>query len=348
MSANLAVVGVGARTPVGLTAESAAAAVRAGIRRIAEHPFMVEPSGSPLLTARDARLEPTLLGWRRLAALAAPTILGALANIASPNLNRLRLAVILALPEPRPGMLMPQIQQVAGAVRDSLSKSGLSCAFDAHATGHAGALDALVIAADRLSRGQADLVVVGGVDSYLEADTLDWLVSKRRLAAEGVRAGFHPGEAAGALVLASADSARRLGLAPQAMIRGAHSCMESRSLLSETEVLGEGLAAAITTAGAALRLPEERVDAIYCDINGERYRSDEWALTVLRAQHVFRGPAYQAPAECWGDVGAASGALGCVLAISSWALQHASGPRALVWAGSDGGLRGAAVLERAA
>jgi len=125
-----------------------------------------------------------------------------------------------------------------------------------------------------------------------------------------------------------------------------HRSMEERSFGKGTEVLGHGLAAAIAGATASLRLPQEAVDTVFCDINGERYRSHEWGMAVLRTPEVFATTAYESPANLWGDMGAAWGALGCTLAVRAWARGYARGPRALVWGSSDGGLRGAVVLQQ--
>src|SRR5450432_4315465 len=64
------IVAVGARTPLGLTAEGSAAAVRAGVSRIREHPFMVDMRGQHARMACDARLDPLLAGHARMLALA--------------------------------------------------------------------------------------------------------------------------------------------------------------------------------------------------------------------------------------------------------------------------------------
>ena len=98
---------------------------------------------------------------------------------------------------------------------------------------------------------------------------------------------------------------------------------------------------------ATLRLPDERIDDLYCDINGERHRTDEWGFTALRHHAAIRdGSDYVTAAGAWGDVGAASGVLSCVLAIRAWERRYAHGPRALIWASSPAGLRGVVILER--
>jgi 3-oxoacyl-[acyl-carrier-protein] synthase-1 len=340
------IVAVGARTPVGLTAESSAAAVRAGISLVREHPFIISTRGERRRSASDAQLESTLLGWRRLATLGASALREAIGklHLAQPDLRGLRL--LLAVPEMRPGFGDAEVRKVLAALSEAISRVASDARIEITGRGHAGALRGMQIAEQLLSSGQCDLCVVGGVDSYFDPDTLDWLEAERRLSGEGIRAGFVPGEGAGFTVLARASVTRAMRLSALATLQGVGTSTEARLLNGDVEVLGHGLAEAITFATAGLREPQEAIDTIYCDINGERYRSDEWAFAVLRTQIRLKDSGYEAPADCWGDVGAASGALCCVLAVQSWVRGYARGPRALVWASSDEGLRGAAVLEQ--
>jgi 3-oxoacyl-[acyl-carrier-protein] synthase I len=57
--------------------------------------------------------------------------------------------------------------------------------------------------------------------------------------------------------------------------------------------------------------------------------------------------AYLSPAECWGDVGAASGPLFAMLACQAVMRSYAKGPRTLLWTSSEGGQRAVALLESA-
>jgi 3-oxoacyl-[acyl-carrier-protein] synthase-1 len=341
-----AIVGVGARTPVGLTAASTAAAVRGGISRICEHPFLVDPRGDSLLAAFDGRLDPSLPICQRLIALGTSALVEMLAPLHEPSRPR-NMTAFVALPEERPGFSAADADKTLQGLEDAAAVSGTRVRVEAAGAGHAGALRGLQVALERLVPGSPDLVAVGGVESYFDAATLEWLASQRRLSAEGVRSGFHPGEGAGFLLVGSSSVARSLRLSPLAAIRGVASGVEDCSSDKGVEVFGRGLAATIAAA-AELRLPDEAVDAVFCDINGERYRSQEWGMAVLHIQQMLRSSAYEAPVDCWGDMGAASGALSCVLAAQSWRRNYARGPRALVWASSDRGLRGAAVLEQPA
>lgn len=338
---SLEILAMGARTPVGLTAESSAAAVRARISRLKEHPFMVDDAGDRVRAAFDPLLSADLLGMDRLGPLLESAIreaIGKLGTLPTPTAE-----VLLALPEARPGFPEGAARKVAEAVSRSL---GPHYRVELTGQGHAGALRCLEVAEDRVTRRPSEICIVAGADSYFHGDTLDWLAEQGQLSASHVRGGFIPGEAAGALVLGGAISRRRLGLRTLAHIRAVKTAVEKHPQKSEHEGLGEGLTVAVQGVVESLRLPDDAVDAVFCDINGERYRSEEWGFAVLRLGQALRTFDYEAPCGSWGDVGAASGVLFSILAARSWARAYARGPRALVWCSSEGGLRGAALLEQ--
>lgn len=346
MSRSVHIAAVGARTPIGLTAVSSAAAARAGISRVGAHPFMVDANGGPLKCAYDTAVDPALVAYQRIAKLAQSALDQILSQLERGQPLEDPLPVLLALPDLRPGFTKAHAQWVAQVLTDHAVRAGMPVRVELSGSGHAGVLAGIESAAQRISQGRTELCVVLGADSYLDADTLDWLAANRRLAGEGVRSGFAPGEAAGALLLSSRSERSARKLPSLATIRGVGSSSEKNVITGDEEVLGVGLTNAITAAMASLSNPGELVDITYCDINGERYRNEEWTFTLLRIQKRLRQFAYEAPSDCWGDIGAASAALNCVLLSQAWARHYASGPRALVWASSDRGLRGAAVLQQ--
>jgi 3-oxoacyl-[acyl-carrier-protein] synthase I len=339
MSVPAWIVGLGARTPVGLTAPFSAAAVRASISRVANHPFMVDGRGNPLRLALDARIDAGAIGVRRMAELARSALVEAIEPL--PMLTTLD--VLLALPEERPGFSPAD----ATAIARQLVVPGISIRVQPAERGHAGAVAALGKATALVAAGRAQVCAVIGVDSYLEPDTIDWLDGSRQIAAEDVRDGFVPGEGAGCVLVATRPTAKSLGLPCLAQVLAVQTAHEPNVIKGERETLGRGLSQAIGTATAGLHLPAEAIDEVYCDINGERYRTEEWVFTVLRVGAALRDTTYQTAVGSWGDVGAASGALLCVLAARAWQRRYAAGPRALVWCSSEGGLRAAAVLAQA-
>lgn len=344
MTTGLEVIAIGARTPLGFLAETSAAAVRAGLCRIREFPF-VTPSGQPMMIAADEQLSPRVEGVARLMPLANAVlwqIAHELAAAARPYEGELDLW--LALPEPRPGLDEAEIMQFVDALIRALHDSGTRLRYEVAGRGHAGVAAALARAAQVIAHHDDRLSLVLGVDSYLDPRTLLWLEHNRCFGPDA-RSGFPPGEAAGCLVIASARLRKQLGLPCLARIGGLGLAHEARPLDGETGSLGEGMTAALRAATSQLRLPSEAVDAVFSDINGERHRSEEWGFVALRVPELFRTLDYEAPADAWGDLGAASGALLGVLAIQSWARRYARGPRALVLTGSTSGQRGVILFE---
>nr|WP_254624236.1 MULTISPECIES: hypothetical protein [unclassified Myxococcus] len=335
---------MGARTPVGLTAASSAASVRAGISRYAEYPF-IDLRGERVVVAADALLTTRLEGRERLLPMAESVLDELEAELGEKVLYGGRLTVLLALPETRPGFSENDAAWVVQSLEARLSRKTSKVSVELAGRGHSGAILAVEQVVKECSEGRDNLFLVVGADSYHHPETFVWLEQCRRFAQPGVRSGFVPGEGAGGLALMSAGLRRRLGFPSGAIVRGACTAQEARLRDSETGSLGVGMTQAVQGAVARLDLATESVDTVYADINGERYRSEEWGFVALRAPKVWKGPSYKAPSDCWGDMGAAFGALGGVLAIQSFARGYARGPRALVMAGSDSGLRGAMLLE---
>ena len=336
------IVAVAARTPVGLTAESSAAAFRAGLDRVREHPFMVDAAGDPLRCSMDALLEPGLLGARRMSALALAALNELVGKLGSAREQVGGAHALLVLPEARPGFGDSEAQIVLREVSGVLPWATVELS----AGGHAGGLAALDQARGWIANG-APLVVVVAADTYLDADTLDWLDEDRRLHRADIRCGFTPGEAAVALALMPEVERRRARLPALARVRTTRQAVERRSRKSESGLLGEGLAEVLRSVRAEVSLPEERADCLYGDINGERHRSEDWGFALLRCPELVQdGTTYLSPASAFGDIGAATGAMGALLASQAWARGYAAGPGALLWAGSDGGLRAVALLQR--
>ena len=344
MSTDLEVVAIGARTSVGLAAETSAAAVRAGICRIREYSF-VTMRGEPMAVAADARLGPALEGVDRLLPLARSALDEVICKL-STGATRYRgpVDLRLALPEARPGLSDGDVAAVAETLAAGLRTPEWLVHLDVAGRGHAGVALAIERAVQAAGRRDDTLTVVLGVESYLHPATLVWLEQNRQFGPDA-RSGFTPGEGAGCLVLASTRLRKRLDLRCLAVVGGAATAEEPRLPGCETGSFGVGLTQAVMGALTGLELPRDAVDTIYIDINGERYRSEEWGFVALQIPSAFKTLRYEAPADCWGDMGAASGALASVLAVQSWARGYARGPRALVMAGSPHGRRGAILLQ---
>jgi 3-oxoacyl-[acyl-carrier-protein] synthase-1 len=346
MATSVSIVATGARTPLGLRAGPAAAAVRAGISRLGEHPFMIDRAGEPMPGALDSRLDPALIGPERLLGLAETALREACAPLAAISASRRQLPVYLGLSELRPGFTAED----ARAVQFGLSRLG-GLPFQilevlTFTEGHAAGLSALAAATTQIQTGTLDACLVGGVDSYFHPDTMDWLDENRQLAGSVSRSGFVPGEAAGFCLLMAETTRSRLGLSALGRVLAVALGRETKLIKTSDICLGIGLTAAVRDALSGLHFPNETINDVICDMNSERYRAEEWGFACLRLSLYFDNPtAYLSPADCWGDIGAASGPLFAMLACQAAERGYAKGPRTMLWASSEGGLRGAAVLE---
>jgi 3-oxoacyl-[acyl-carrier-protein] synthase-1 len=337
------ILATGVRTPLGLRSAPSAAAMRAAISRLGEHPALLDRLGNPVPACLDPLLEAGVPMPDRLVAMAQHALLEIGESLAdrrpSPSVP-----VFLALPEIRPGFTAQQ----AAYVRDRLATAqGLAFAIPSvqvYPRGHAGAGVALDDAIALLARGGHEMAIVGGVESYFDPETLRWLDQHRQLAGEDGRSSFVPGEGAGLLLIASPRTRGSSRVAPAGSIVAVGRGQE-RSLIKTRDLcLGEGLVAAVSSALQGLGRGQ-RVSRVICDINGERYRSEEWGFVALKLGARFDDLLYVCPASSWGDMGAASIPLFVMLACQAAARGYAPGPRTLVWASSEQGTRGAVLVE---
>lgn len=346
MTRSVHIVALAARTPVGLTAEGSAAAVRAGVSRVREHPHMIDAGGENLRCGLDGKLDPLALGAPRMRAFARAALAELLRKLVKIDSSK-ELGLLLALPETRPGFGQDDARIVQRALFTDASAGLPPIRPERAGDGHAGGFRALERAFARIATGQEELCLVAGVDSYLHGDTLDWLEADRRIVRAETRAGFSPGEGAALLALASTQACRALGLPALCSVRAVATTQEKRDPTRGAGVLGEALTEAIVRVAGTTLEHSAYVDDVYCDINGERPRVTDWGFALLRAGTWFRdGSDYTIPAGSCGDMGAASAIFNVVLAVRAWQRGYARGTRALVWGSSWQGLRGAALLER--
>jgi 3-oxoacyl-[acyl-carrier-protein] synthase I len=340
------IVATGARTPLGLHAAASAAAYRAGIGAAREHPFLIDRAGDPLTAALDRGLDPRLTGHPRWLALSDTALREACSIMGGRSHERCRLPVLLALPEIRPGFS----EYDALAIRTGMmSRAGLPVEISdviVSMKGHAGGLALLAVAAEQMRQGAMEMCLVGGVDSYFDPDTIEWLDNHRQLVGKVSRSAFVPAEGAAFCLLMTEAARAQFGLTALATLRTVAVGRESKVIKSDDICLGEALTDVVKRASSHLARPSETINTVICDINGERYRGEEWGFVCLRAGGYFDDPtAYWSPADAWGDTGAASGPLFAMLACAAADRGYATGPRTMLWAGSEQGLRAAAILD---
>ena len=338
---SICIVAVGAVTAVGLTAPSAAAAVRAGIAGFGEHPFMIDRQGEPTIVAAVPNLGDGSGGNDRFSRLATQAIREALAPVEAHRRDLGNISLFLGLPPQRPGRPPGLEQYLVDAVGRAAGISSVECI----ATGHSAGLMALEAASRKVIANPSGFYLAGGVDSYLEPETLEWLEGNDQLHNGPNAYGFLPGEAAGFCLLCSQQAAQRFRLRILARVWTAATARETKLIKTDTVCLGKGLTEVFQKVCA--ELPEsDRIDHTICDMNGEPYRADEYGFAVTRVGKRFVNASdFIAPADCWGDVGAASGPLFANLVVAAGQRGYAAGRHNLVWTSSESGERCAAILQ---
>lgn len=192
--------------------------------------------------------------------------------------------------------------------------------------------------------GGVDVVVVGGVDSYYEWTALEALGRQDRLLSPENLDGLLPGEAAAFVVLARENALP--GAQPIARVAAVGTASEPVPLGSDEPCLAKGLTTALDRAVAPLRARRQRSNYWLTDLTHETYRVKELQIVIARFGDVVgTATTLLAPAREYGDVGAASLPLLWVLALEAWYRGYAPDRSAVTIAGSDGGARGAVLLE---
>lgn len=314
---SLALAGISAVTAVGDDAASTFAALRANVAGLAEHPFHellphdpewdeAEPLRAGIVPTLSADLE----GPTRLVGLA----LGALqALVRDAKLSRSELAdcaFCMALPELGPDTAPWDLARSFATELFAQAGVAPTRGVMVDQSGNTGAMVALHAAARCFAERRAQRCIVLAVDSFLDSARIaDWDNRRRRFRSSRSRDGFLPGEAAVALLLEPADAAARPGAAPapRPTLSMPGFGQESNPIEGERAPDGKGLTDAIRRALAAL--PDAVPRSVYADHNGESHRSFEWGLAKSRLSPRLDEVELRHPADCIGDVGAASGAL---------------------------------------
>jgi 3-oxoacyl-[acyl-carrier-protein] synthase-1 len=342
----IVVTGVGLMTPVGHDSIMACAAVWAGISRLVGIEDFVTENDARTAGGVVTGVTDGLGGKQRLLSLAVPAAREALfaAEEFSEDLRLAEGKLFLSLGPPE----RPDVEDFdKETLAVFLEETGLQeiCSVEIIREGNSGGILALSKAIELLREGTVKVCVVGGVDSLVEDPTLTWLEEAGRLKTDDRAQGFSTGEAAGFLVIEKVSAARQRGAPALCEVLEALHVAEEAHLFSDRPMLGRGLARAVNDLLATREMKTDGIDLIICDLNGEHFRMKEWGLAQGR---IFDGsaplPEIRHPAENIGDVGAASATV--LVAMGATALNQRlfEGRNMLVWASSDAGGRGCALL----
>lgn len=208
------------------------------------------------------------------------------------------------------------------------------------ASGRTGVIEAIELAYRYFEISKSDQLLIAGVDSYLDAETLGQLDAGDRVSAENISDSFIPGEAGGVL-LVTRSKRSKIGIGLHRPGLG----VEDGSFYSEKPYFGNGLASAV--AQAIAHSSGKVLSRIYSSFNGENYFSKEYGVSVVRnSQSISKNYEHIHPADCWGDIGAATG-VGLIALSAGYLYKNQDANCHLIFGSSDGGNRAAVCVERA-
>ena len=348
MSGDVAIVGLGMITAVGLTAGATAASVRSATMRFSEtslmdrqlEPFILAEVVEDALPAISDRITPGELTGRGARLLRLGTVALTECLKAMPP-RRPRPGLVLSLPETSTTLALDARQFLARFAKQTEDAFDITRS-DASHQGRSGGLAALGQAAETIRAGRAELMIAGGIDTYRDLYVLGTLDLEQRVKSSVNLDGFIPGEGAAFLLLSRAGAA----IAPLAMVSQVAQAFENGHLYSPEPYRGDGLASAVqqlVNSGSV----EGPIQEVYSSMNGEHHWAKEWGTAFIRNSGAFLpGHGTHHPADCFGDTGAACGPLMAGLAALGIKQGYRRSP-ALVYGSSDRGQR-AAVLVHAA
>jgi 3-oxoacyl-[acyl-carrier-protein] synthase-1 len=282
----------------------------------------------------------------RMVAMAVPAAAEAVGDLPSSFVQRIPLRAFIGVPAPVPGKTCDRVA-LEEAVRRAIVASGIDVGrIEIVEGGHAAGMAALAAAWTVIAEGDAELALAGGIDCHLDPETLEWLESCDQVHSAGFANnpyGFIPGEACGFVLLAAGTTARQHALDGVLEVAQVAQAFEEARIKTDAVCTGQGLTALFATLSSSGLRPAH----LYADLNGEPYRSDEFGFATVRHAAWAGEPCrLETPADCWGDVGAASGPLFLILAEASMRRGYASGTVTAAFTSSEDGERRGFVARR--
>lgn len=350
MSSTLSLQGFGAVTAVGLTAAQTCAAIRAAIDGFADSDFFQNTAERTPLIAGQVPLGPSPQMdhvFDRLVRMAAAALRECLEDA---DIEPRKTALLLTWREPfrEDADLDNKGANLLAAIEKTL-RVKFHSASRIIPEGRAGAFKGIEESRTLLNTGVVSACLIGGVDSYLNADDLTRFESVFRIKRDGVVRGFIPGE--GAAFVALTPSGDRTMEKARGQILGVGLAIEDPTItvLSDGHPTGKALQRALQATLQDGRIAESQIRFRVSDQNGESYHSIESTLALSRLYRTHREdfPIWL-PAASVGEIGAAVGPLSVIMASVAMEKSYAPGPLAMCEASSDGGLRAGCLVGPAA
>lgn len=329
----LAVLSVGASTPLGLDARQTALLLRASKGQPRTSSFRAS-DGNTIGTIRSHRLDDGLVGYDRYLRLAKPALEEALLGLPvlpahTPTVLLLNLPKPYEGEDPRLGAQL--LVDIGHAAKLTLDPRSIVVRL-----GHAGFAALLARAA---TFGADTRILVGAVDTYHERSRITSLDAGFQIFGKHASKGFIPSEGA-SFACVSPVARRANGREPLAVVK-VIACGEE----PEEE---PPMARSLTKLLRDERLPQT-IDWMLWDLNGDERRQREWSFSVTRnlGRYQFdpEKTRLHRPYDEIGELGAATGAIYLCQVCMAFQLGFAPSSGCLIVTSSDGPERGVLYVE---
>ena len=349
MSDKIVIVATGLTTSVGLTSRQTTAAILGDVAKMrtvdlldkTSHPITMAVLPEDVLDELPEKIEEITQLSHHLKRMLK------IAGLALDDLKNDEIqataALFLGLPEVddiEPGVMKLIVDFCA-------QKSGLSLSAEQmqlSTIGRTGGLSALSDGINALKRKESEFALVGGVDSFYDAQVLHQLDQANRILSYETAYGFQPGEGAGFLLICTEETADRYELTALGHIAAVGEGFEPGHFGSRHPWTGEGLKECWKHLFENANPDHFPIKSVISPLNGERQWSREYGTALLN-QKKYIDPDYEMllPVVNFGDIGAAIGPAMIILAIYLMHKEHIKSP-ALIYCGSDSGERAATIL----
>lgn len=336
--------------PVGVGLPASAAAVRAGINqyqdsaieRTSGDPYkmaIIPDKCLPTLSSDDSDSQSSMMNktlYRRMVQMGTVALNQACEDAGIDQMTPL----FLATPEQRSGRPFPALEPI---LKDLASEADFPLDLltsRVFPLGRSAGTNALAEAIEMLQTTSMESAIVGGIDCSMDVMLLSALDKEQRLLGLNTARGFVPGEGAAFVVLSKDKDAGLTVSRPVCAEEPGH-------IYSDDICLGDGLSSAISSAidNAGEKIQNVGIQTILCSMNGEAEIGKEWGTSMVRNSDAFdEAFELEHPAECYGDLGAATVPTLLGLAVAGLGKGYYKGPL-LVWSASDREQRGAVILS---
>jgi 3-oxoacyl-[acyl-carrier-protein] synthase-1 len=300
------------------------------------------------------QIEPRLTGGERLVELLRLGLTGL-----EPVLSRLgrgvRVSVDLALPARMAAERATDRDRRARATIEAalvarLSELGLAPRLHVEARGHAAGAFCALHAAEAVLTHQAELALLGGIDSSYDPFVVEELLGQERILDGEHLDAMVPGEGVAFALVASRSDAAAMKLPALATVEGAAVDREPATLDNDVGLLGLGLSRAALALGKRLRDERRSLDWWISDMTPERFRVQEFQLAWPRAARGLMAPTSTLDhlPQHLGDLGAATLPTALALAAEGFRRGDPAARTCLMTGSTPGGDRGVVLAAASA